>query len=54
MAVTIGNEAFEFRGLSTDHKPDNKNIPNGSVFLEIDTGKVFIFEVSSRSWLILE
>lgn len=43
----------ELRGLSTDEKPEkigNKIIENGSVFIEIDTGKVYMYDISSKSW----
>ena len=39
----------ELYGLSTDTKPVY-NVPNGSVFLEIDTGKVFIFNGANNQW----
>jgi len=43
----------ELRGLADDEKPttykENK-IANGSVFIEIDTGKVFIFDQDSEEW----
>ena len=50
-----GGEAKElgFRGLSTDTKPttlDNKDIANGSVFIEIDTGNVYIFDAENKEW----
>lgn len=44
---------YEFRGLSTDTKPttDGDNIiENGSVFIEIDTGTVFIYSLTSKDW----
>lgn len=31
-------------GLSKDTKPINEYIKNGSLYLEMDTGKVFIFD----------
>lgn len=43
----------ELRGLSTDAKPskkDGKTIGNGSVFIEIDTGKIFFFDGNSKTW----
>ena len=46
-------KALEFRGLSTDTKPteiDNKNITNGSVFIEIDTGKLFFYDSENEEW----
>lgn len=44
----------ELRGLSTDTKPtetkDGKKIGNGSVFIEINTGKLFFFDGDSKTW----
>lgn len=43
----------ELRGLSTDTKPteiDGKEISNGSVFIEIDTQKIFFFDGTSKEW----
>lgn len=45
--------SVELRGLSTDTKPttiDNKKIDNGSVFIEIDTGNVFMFDYTKQEW----
>ena len=48
--ITATNEkTYEFRGLSTDEKPVEK-IGNGSVFIEIDTGKVFMFDEQNKVW----
>lgn len=41
---------YEFRGLSTDEKPIFKELGNGSVFLEIDTSKVFFFDKKNNIW----
>ena len=49
----------EFRGLSTDTKPltytdENANefkVDNGSVFIEIDTQEVFIYDGENKTWL---
>lgn len=44
----------ELRGLSTDTKPteiDEKIIDNGSVFVEIDTGKIFFYDLTSQTWM---
>lgn len=53
---TVGeNEAInvELRGLSTDTKPteinDNK-IDNGSLFIEIDTGAMFFYDLENEQW----
>ena len=43
----------ELRGLSTDEKPTTfgeNEIGNGSVFIEIDTGSVFIYNQDSKEW----
>jgi len=43
----------ELRGLSTDTKPTkigNKVIDNGSVFIEIDTGKIFFYDLENEQW----
>lgn len=43
----------ELRGLSTDTKPTkvgNKDIANGSVFIEIDTQKLYFFDEVSKEW----
>ena len=43
----------ELRGLSTDEKPSAINdgdIENGSVFIEIDTGNVYIYDLVSKEW----
>lgn len=43
----------ELRGLSTDTKPTSigdKEIGNGSVFVEIDTGKIFFYDIESKTW----
>ena len=45
--------SFELRGLSTDEKPteiNGKNVDNGSVFIEIDTGKVFLYDLENTEW----
>ena len=39
----------EYRGLSTDEKP-TENITNGTVFIEIDTGKVYMYDLENEEW----
>lgn len=39
---------IEFRGLSTDTKPTD--CINGAAFIEIDTGKVFLFDAVGQRW----
>ena len=43
----------ELRGLSTDTKPTligTDIIGNGSVFIEIDTQKIFFYDDISKEW----
>lgn len=43
----------ELRGLSGNQKPTksgDKYIDNGSVFIEIDTGKIFFYDLSTQTW----
>ena len=45
--------SVELRGLSTDSKPTeilDRKIENGSVFIEIDTGKLYFFDYESQEW----
>lgn len=44
---------IELVGLSKDTKPINDYIKNGSLYLEMDTGKVFIFDEEYDRWLEL-
>lgn len=48
-----GYVTVEMRGLSTDTKPTtngDKKIVNGSIFVEIDTGKIFFYDLASETW----
>lgn len=40
---------IEAAGLSTDTKPTT-NLVTGSLFLEVDTGKVYAFDEISGTW----
>ena len=45
--------AIEIRGLSTDTKPttlNNEAINNGSTFIEIDTGKIYLYDLENEEW----
>lgn len=40
----------ELRGLSTDSKPkviDGVNVDNGSVFIEMDTQNIYMYDITS-------
>ena len=44
----------EFFGLSSDAKPttkmDDMKVTNGSIFVEIDTGKIYMFDEENAKW----
>ena len=43
----------EIRGLSTDDKPTeyyDKEIGNGSTYIEIDTGKIYMYDADTEEW----
>lgn len=44
----------ELRGLSTDEKPtaiNNGSIENGSQFIEINTGDVYLYDLENKEWI---
>ena len=46
-------KSLEFRGLSTDTKPlklGDKDINNGAMFIEMDTGKIYLFDLENKQW----
>ena len=45
-----GKHYIESYGLSTDSKPST-NIVMGSKFTECDTGKVYLFNEATSSWV---
>ena len=49
MITVVGEKTYELRGLSTDIKPV-KDIGNGSIFIEMDTGKVYMFDKENNVW----
>ena len=49
MITAVGEKTYEFRGLSTDVKPTER-VGNGSIFIEIDTGKVYMFDKKNIEW----
>lgn len=53
MITAVGQEnIYEFRGLSSDKKPTDR-VGNGSVFLEMDTLKVYMFDGKNKEWVEL-
>lgn len=49
--VTPGNMAMPFFGLSTDKKPVGEY--NGSLFMEMDTGRIFVWDAENQVWINL-
>lgn len=45
VTITTG---WDLRGLSADSKPTD--VPNGSTFLEMDTGNVYAFDKENVQW----
>lgn len=45
----VETKEIEMRGLSTDEKP-TENIVNGTSFIEIDTGKVYMYDLENEEW----
>ena len=50
IACTTLETAWDLRGLSTDEKPTGAEVPNGSTFLEMDTGDVYAFDKTGTTW----
>lgn len=43
----------ELRGLSTDTKPEkigSNEIGNGTLFIEMDTGKIYFYDLQNKQW----
>lgn len=45
-------QSAEIYGLSTDIKPIDNNIPNGSIFYEMDTSKLYLFDKQNKVWIL--
>ena len=50
--INDGKDVVEMACLSTDTKPTN-GIANGSLLIEIDTGKIFMFNETGSAWVEL-
>ena len=56
--ITTDATSYTYYGKSTDSKPiayidswgKEVQISNGSFYLEMDTGKVFVFDASDKVW----
>lgn len=51
MVTPVNEKTLTFRGLSTDEKPTTDIVGNGSVFIEMDTSKVFLYDLDNMQWL---
>lgn len=49
-AGTTITTGWDLRGLSSDTKPTHDQVPNGSTFVEMDTGNVFIYDKANKTW----
>lgn len=51
--VTHDNASTQrtYTGLAADTKPTDAEVPNGSIFVEIDTGKICFFDADSAQWI---
>lgn len=49
-ATAAPSTGWDLRGLSSDSKPSGAEIPNGSSFLEMDTGDVYLFDKQNSQW----
>ena len=55
--VTVSENGKEFYGKSTDTKPlyygggTSVPIPNGAVFVEMDTSTVYMFDAQAQAWI---
>ena len=54
MITPVGSVTYEFRGLSTDQKPTGKKVGNGSIFFEMDTLAVYMYDEENNAWIKLE
>ena len=48
--VTVNNLIDEYDGLKDDTKPTD-GVRNGSVFVEMDTGKIYLFDEQNGEWI---
>ncbi len=47
--ITEGAKYYEFCGLSTDTKPTGGDIGTGSIFCEVNTGKILFYNSAASS-----
>lgn len=47
--ITIANLTTTYNGLADDTKPTT-DVRNGDVFVEIDTGDIYMFDEENSTW----
>lgn len=47
---TSAGQVNEYFGKSSDTKPSS-GVPNASIFYEIDTGDLYMFDEDSQTWI---
>ena len=52
MKTTYYNDNKTTFGLSSDTK-ETTGVPNGAVFVEMDTGDVYFFDEENGQWLLI-
>ncbi len=50
MVTTRTEKVYLFSGLSSDEKPIGQRVGNGSLFIEMDTSKIFIYSEEAQTW----
>lgn len=51
-ATNCGSQIWDLRGKSTDTKQTDR-VPNGSIFFEMDTSDVYMFDGDTGTWVKL-
>ena len=52
MVTAVNNSrTYALRGLSSDEKPIDPSIGNGTTFYEMDTGKMFFYDEENHRWI---
>lgn len=51
--ITLKPGSFmnNYFGLSTDEKPEDQHVPNASLFYEMDTGNLYMFDRENTTWI---
>ena len=49
-----GKGRADYYGLSTDTKPNNSTVANGSSFIEMDSGSIYFYDEESQAWIKFE